>query len=77
MNAWLENPKHWPKGLRLEAALRADEIALGEGEPVRALSARFALDAETFSIDDMRARLGDRPLPNATLERGLRGRGTQ
>ncbi len=70
LDSWLRSPTEWPQGLRLEADLRSDEIPLEEGEPLRGVSGRIAVDAARFAFREFRAELGDRPLPVMTLEIG-------
>ncbi len=68
LDGWVRAPAEWPEGLRLEADFHSDEVALGDGEPLRALSGRVAIDAAHFAFREVRAQLGDRPLPVMTLD---------
>ncbi|RIL07279.1 MAG: hypothetical protein DCC71_03505 [Proteobacteria bacterium] len=63
----------WPETVSVDATLDAVEIAQGDGQPIRDLRGRVHLERDRLRIEDMRARIGDRPLPQLWLSvQGLR-----
>ena len=56
LDEWLRTPTEWPQGLRLEADVRSDEIALEEGEPLRGVSGRIAVDGDALRLPRLSRR---------------------
>jgi hypothetical protein len=57
-----------PESLALEATVRGVELHVSDDRPLRDLEGRFSLAGEKLRIEDARATLGDRPLPELSLK---------
>ena len=53
----------WPEGCTLDLGLEGVTVEQGDGEPIRGLRGQLVLRHDRLTLRDVRARLGDRPLP--------------
>lgn len=68
LQVWSRDPTRWPAGLRLDASFHEISIPLDEGEPLRNLRGRIELDPDRLALREIRAELGERPLPGLEIE---------